>query len=120
MNYIRFVAYYTSQLIGQRKLEKLFKENLDKSIFDFITVSDEAFAIVILENNKEKWVQQATTKKDSIHSGRAAESDESTTISTSTDSDVPPPPYKENKVDRGSQGEKEPSLRRQLESRGKR
>ena len=50
---------YTSVIFGKRKIIQEFKKNKKCTLFDILTPSDEAFAIVILENNKEKWEGQA-------------------------------------------------------------
>ncbi len=58
-DYIMFVANYICSILGCWRIKLFFKENLDKSIFDLITVSNEAFAIILVENNTEKWIDQA-------------------------------------------------------------
>lgn len=58
-DYIRFLVRYTSLIIGKRKIVSAFKKQKGIDIFDILLPSDEAFAIVIYENNKEKWESQA-------------------------------------------------------------
>ena len=58
-DYIRFVVKYTSMIFGKRKILQEFKKNKDCTLFDVLTTSDEAFAIVIFENNQDKWECQA-------------------------------------------------------------
>jgi len=58
-DYIRFVVKYTSMIFGKRKILSEFKKNKNCTLFDVLTPSDEAFAIVIFENNQDKWEGQA-------------------------------------------------------------
>lgn len=46
-------------IVGKRKIIQEFKKNKKCTLFDILSPSDEAFAIVILENNEEKWEGQA-------------------------------------------------------------
>ncbi len=68
-DYITFVANYTCSILWRQHIELFFKENLDKSIFDLITVSNEAFAIILVENNKEKWIDQADEEHELKENG---------------------------------------------------
>ena len=54
----RFVTMIVSKLIGKRALKKEMVNNKGKSPFDIITVSDIAYALTIIENNREKWDQE--------------------------------------------------------------
>ncbi len=58
-DYNVIVGNYATCLLGCHWLELFFKENLEKSIIDTLTVSDEAFMIIILENDWDKWVDEA-------------------------------------------------------------
>ena len=58
-DYIRFLVRYTSLVVGKRKILTEFKKNKDMNIFDVIGPSDEAFAVVLYENNRDKWESQA-------------------------------------------------------------
>ena len=58
IDYIKFATTYTSYLVGKRTLIKHLKHNKGASIFDKITPSDEAFAVLVFENNKEVWDEQ--------------------------------------------------------------
>ncbi len=64
-----FVANYTCSILGRQRIELFFKENLDKSIFDLITVSDEAFVIILVENNMETWIDQAKKEREVKENG---------------------------------------------------
>ncbi len=68
-DYITFVANYTCCILGWCWIKLIFKENLDKSIFDVLTVSDEAFAIILMENNTEKWTDQADKERELEENG---------------------------------------------------
>ena len=57
-DYIRFIVKYTCMIFGKRKLIQEFKKNKSCTLFDVLTPSDDAFTIVIVENNKEKWDSQ--------------------------------------------------------------
>ena len=50
-DYIRFIVKYMSMIFGKRKILSEFKNNKNCTLFDVLTPSGEAFAIVILENN---------------------------------------------------------------------
>ena len=53
--YVEFATKYTSLLLGVRKIVNHMKETIDGHIFQILTPSDEAFAVVVFENNQEKW-----------------------------------------------------------------
>ena len=54
--YFDFVEYYVSAVIGLRYYEK---EKLRSKFSDYVTVSDEAFAVLTLENNWTRWMAMA-------------------------------------------------------------
>ena len=58
-DYIRFLVWYTSLVVGKRKILIEFKKNKDMNIFDVLVPSNEAFAVVLYENNRDKWESQA-------------------------------------------------------------
>ncbi len=62
-DYITFVANYTCSILGCQRIELFFKESLDKSIFDL------AFAIILVENNTEKWIDQAKKERELKENG---------------------------------------------------
>ncbi len=80
-DYVTFVANYTCCILGQFQIELFFKENLVKSIFDLLTISDETFDIILIENNTEKWINQATKECDLEENG---------SITSCTDGSKPP------------------------------
>ena len=50
--YFKFIEYFIAPVVGKI----FYKENrCDRLISDYISVSDEAFAILIFENNYETW-----------------------------------------------------------------
>ena len=64
--YFKFIEYFIAPVVG-----KFFhKENrCERLISDYISVSDEAFAILIFENNYETWcdmVQRKDTKSSNV------------------------------------------------------
>ena len=54
-DYIRFLVQYTSLVVGKRKILSEFKKDKDMNIFDVLVSSNEAFAIVLYKNNRDKW-----------------------------------------------------------------
>ncbi len=78
-DYITFVANYTCSILGWRRIELFFKKNLDKSIFDILTVSDEAFAIILVEYNTEKWMDQADKERELEENGFIARPNDGST-----------------------------------------
>jgi hypothetical protein len=54
--YVDFVEYYVSAVIGLRHFEK---HKCNKQYRKYVTVSDEAFAILTLENNWDRWMAMA-------------------------------------------------------------
>ena len=50
--YFKFIEYFIAPVVGK----VFYKENrCERLISDYISVSDEAFAILIFENNYETW-----------------------------------------------------------------
>ncbi len=68
-DYITFVANYICSTIRRQRVELFFKENLDKLIVDLITVSNDAFAIILVEDDTEKWIDQAKKERDLKENG---------------------------------------------------
>ena len=66
-DYIDFVEYFVSAVIGKKK----YKENkCNKLLSEYASVSDEAYAILIFENNFDRWYDMAKkniTKKDDLN-----------------------------------------------------
>ena len=62
--YADFVVFYISAVIGLRRFEK---NKCRKPYSDYVTVSDEAFAVLTIENNWLRWMDMAKEKhwKDS-------------------------------------------------------
>ena len=62
--YADFVVFYIGAVIGLRRFEK---EKCRKKYSDYVTVSDEAFAVLTIENNWLRWMAMAKAKhwKDS-------------------------------------------------------
>ena len=56
MMYVDFVNYYVGAVIGLRHFEK---QKCRKLYREYVSVSDEAFAILTLENNWERWMEMA-------------------------------------------------------------
>lgn len=56
MMYVDFVNYYVGAVIGLRHFEK---HKCRKLYREYVSVSDEAFAILTLENNWERWMEMA-------------------------------------------------------------
>jgi hypothetical protein len=54
--YVDFVEYYVSAVIGLRHFEKY---KCTKKYRDYVTISDEAFAILTIENNWDRWMDMA-------------------------------------------------------------
>jgi hypothetical protein len=62
--YTDFVVYYVSAVIGMRHFEK---EKCRSKYSEYVTVSDEAFTVLTIENNWMRWTAMAKSKhwKDS-------------------------------------------------------
>lgn len=62
--YEDFVLYYVSAVVGLRHFEK---QKLRSNYSEYATVSDEAFAVLTIENNWNRWMSMAKTNhwKDS-------------------------------------------------------
>ena len=58
--YIDFVQFYVSGVIGLRYFEK---HKCQKLYRNYVTVSDEAFAILTIENNWDRWIAMAGTEE---------------------------------------------------------
>jgi hypothetical protein len=56
---VDFVEYYVSAVIGLRHFEKHKCTQLYR---EYVTISDEAFAILTIENNWSRWIDMATTE----------------------------------------------------------
>jgi hypothetical protein len=54
--YVDFVEYYVSAVIGLRHFEK---QKCNKTYSSYVTISDEAFAILSIENNWDRWMAMA-------------------------------------------------------------
>jgi hypothetical protein len=54
--YVDFVEYYVSAVIGLWHFEK---HKCSKKYRDYVTISNEAFAILTIENNWDRWVDMA-------------------------------------------------------------
>ena len=52
-NYADFCNHFVRAVVGHRKFDQ---EKAKVPLSSFVTVSDEAFALLICENNKEKWL----------------------------------------------------------------
>ncbi len=60
--YFNFVEYFVSSVIGK----SCFKQNCcDKPLSQYATISDEAFAILIFENNLDAWIDMGMRKDTS-------------------------------------------------------
>jgi hypothetical protein len=57
--YVDFVEYYVSAVIGLRHFEK---NKCTKNYREYVTISDEAFAILTIENNWDRWIDMAKAK----------------------------------------------------------
>ena len=53
----RFVTMIVSKLLGVRSIKKWMRNNKGKSVLDMITMSDIAYTLTLIENNREKWNQ---------------------------------------------------------------
>ena len=54
--YVDFIEFFISAVIGKNK----YKENkCDKLLLEFVSIGDEALAILIFENNFETWKDMA-------------------------------------------------------------
>ena len=53
--YVHFVKHFTGIVHGQRKLKVYKKKYPQKSYFDYINATDEAFALTLVRNNQEVW-----------------------------------------------------------------
>ena len=53
----RFITEIAVKLVGKRALKKWMRDNKGKSALDMITMSDVAYCLTLIENNKEKWDQ---------------------------------------------------------------
>ena len=58
--YVDFVEYYISAVIGLRHCKK---HKCTKLYSAYVAVRDEAFAILTLENNWDRWMSMAVTKQ---------------------------------------------------------
>ncbi len=61
--YVIFDTMVTFELFGRLKLEKSFDENKDRSVLNFVTFSDNSFAIAVFKNNFKK-IGETSTKRD--------------------------------------------------------
>ena len=63
--YADFVVFYIGAVVGLRRFDK---EKCRKKYSEYVTVSDEAFAILTIENNWLRWMAMAKAKhwKDSL------------------------------------------------------
>ncbi len=59
---MKIIVRITAELIGRCKPKKIFKENRNNSVFDFVSVINIEFALVVFKNNKEKQNNQAKKK----------------------------------------------------------
>jgi len=69
-HYIRFIEGFVVPLLGLRKVTKFFKTHTNKSIFDMMDESDEAWAISVLRNNEEMWIHEYNKKKEEAQETR--------------------------------------------------
>ena len=69
-HYIRFIEGFVVPLLGLRKVTKFFKTNTNKSIFDVMDESDEAWAISVLRNNEEMWTHEYSKKNEEAQETR--------------------------------------------------
>ena len=53
----RFITGIVIKMLGKRSVKKWVKDNKGKSPLDMITMSDIAYCLTLIENNKEKWDQ---------------------------------------------------------------
>ena len=56
--YVDFVTYYVGAVVGLRHFEK---HKCHKLYREYVTVGDEAFAVLTLENNWDRWMEMAIT-----------------------------------------------------------
>ena len=52
-----FITAIAVKLVGKRALKKWMVDNKGKSALGMITMSDIAYCLTLIENNKEKWDQ---------------------------------------------------------------
>jgi hypothetical protein len=58
--YVDFVTYYVGAVVGLRHFEK---HKCHKLYREYVTISDEAFAILTLENNWDRWMAMAAAEE---------------------------------------------------------
>ena len=58
LKYITFAKKYVSVMVGQRKLNAFYKKYPMKTLFNKIDLSDEAFAMLVVNNNQKLWYEQ--------------------------------------------------------------
>ncbi len=51
---MKIIVRFTAKLIGRCKPKKIFNENRNNSAFDFVSVINKHFALVVFKNNNEK------------------------------------------------------------------
>ncbi len=61
--YMQIVKKNQTKLIETEKWMKISNSNWRKSVFDFVSVSNEAFALVIYKNDTVKWNNQASKQE---------------------------------------------------------
>ena len=57
LEFLTFMDYYVSKLIGSRELKKFCAQYPGKTLLDKMTASDIAFAILCYENGVDVWLE---------------------------------------------------------------
>ena len=63
LEFLTFMDYYVSKLIGSRELKKFCVLYPGKTLLDKMTASDIAFAILCYENGVDVWLERIKMKK---------------------------------------------------------
>ena len=63
LEFLTFMDYYVSKLIGSRELKKFCVQYPGKTLLDKMTASDIAFAILCYENGVDVWLERFRIKR---------------------------------------------------------
>ena len=61
--YVHFMANYVVHTMGRKNLIYALKKNKNSTMFDHLTISDEAWIITMLVNNEDCWIHEFESRK---------------------------------------------------------
>ena len=66
LEFLTFVNFYVSKLAGTRELKSWSVTNLEKTLFDKMTASNIAYAILVYENGIDVWMERFQNRQMNI------------------------------------------------------